>query len=119
MSKQRRPEGGSVRPPPSIFGKGMTLIPTGKRLRGSFSRSVFHIRAHAVWIKHGPIPRFDIRECVNLFMRSCQVAKEGSEFTIVNLRVSRSNKFDYAQDEILFLSIANRKRYINYVTTSS
>lgn len=34
--KQRRPEGGSVRPPPSIFGKGMTLIPTRKRLRGTF-----------------------------------------------------------------------------------
>jgi len=56
-SKQRRPEGGSVRPPSSIFGKGMTLIPTGKRLRGSFGAaalySVFYAGAHAIWIKHG------------------------------------------------------------------
>jgi len=78
-SKQRRPEGGSVRPPSSIFGKGMTLIPTGKHLRGSFGSaalySVFYAGAHAIWIKHEPIRGFGIRGRVNLFMRSCQVAR--------------------------------------------
>lgn len=47
-SKQRRPEGGSVRPPPSIFGKGMTLIPTRKRLRGSFIHRASHILHQSV-----------------------------------------------------------------------